>query len=137
MVGNRYSHRRHLLLALGLIAALLTGPTLCAGELDGRWRHGSWSDTNTGHEDALRARFREKDNGNYRVVFTGRFAKVIPFRFATTLEIVGHDGDQVIMAGESRVMGFGRFSYHAVGDGHHFNAQYSSRRWQGEFHLSR
>jgi hypothetical protein len=137
MVKNRYSHRSHLLLALGLIAALPTGPTLCAGELDGRWRHGSWSDANTGHEDALRARFREKDNGDYRVVFTGRFAKVIPFRFATTLEVVGHDGDQVIMAGESRVMGFGRFSYHAVGNGHHFNAQYHSRRWQGEFHLRR
>jgi hypothetical protein len=137
MLGNRSSHQSHFLLSLGVIAALLTGPTLCAGELDGRWRHGSWSDANTGHEDALRARFHEMGNGNYRVVFTGRFAKVIPFRFATTLDVVGHDGDQVIMAGESRVVGFGRFSYHAVGNGHHFNAQYSSRRWQGEFHLSR
>ena len=124
-----------LLLGLGL-AVLLTG-SAAAGELDGRWRHGSWTDTNTGHEDALRGRFREQSDGNYRVVFTGRFAKVIPFRFTTTLNVVGHNGDKVMMEGESRVAGFGRFSYHAVADGNHFNAQYDSRRWKGEFNLWR
>jgi hypothetical protein len=137
MLSTRHSKSFYTRLALGLIAALLSSSTLCAGELDGRWRHGFWTDINTGHEDALRARFREKEDGNYRAVFTGRFAKVIPFRFATTLNVVGHDGNQVIMAGESRVLGFGRFSYHAIGDGGHFNAQYSSRRWRGEFQLSR
>jgi hypothetical protein len=111
--------------------------TASAGELDGRWRNGFWTDTNTGHEDVLRGRFHQKADGNYRVVFTGRFAKVIPFRFATTLNVVGQDGDKVVMAGESRVMGFGRFSYNAVADGNHFNAQYDSRRWRGEFTLWR
>jgi hypothetical protein len=137
LVSKQYFHQSHPLVALGLIAVLLGGPTLCAAELEGRWRHGSWSDANTGHEGALQARFRENDDGNYRVVFTGRFAKMIPFRFATTLNVVGHDGDQVILAGESRLLGFGRFSYQAVGDGHHFHAQYRSRRWRGEFSLSR
>ena len=95
------------------------------------------TDNNSGHEDVLRARFREQADGNYRVVFTGRFAKIIPFRFATTLNVVGHNGDKVIMEGESRIMGFSRFSYHAVGDANQFNAQYESRRWRGEFNLSR
>lgn len=124
---------RHLL----VLAVVLGGSSVFAGELDGRWRNGFWTDTNTGHEDVLRARFRQKSDGNYRVVFTGRFAKVIPFRFATTLHVVGHDGDKVIMTGEPRVLGFGRFSYEAVADAHTFNAKYSSRRWRGEFNLWR
>ena len=123
--------------ALAMLALITSGSALSAGELDGKWQHGSWNDTNSGHEDVLRARFRQKDGGNYRVVFTGRFAKVVPFRFATTLNVVGHDGDKVIMAGESRVMGFGKFSYNAIADGNNFNSQYNSKRWHGEFNLQR
>ena len=128
-------NRLAFLFGIGLLLAL--GTSARAGVLDGRWRHGSWTDTNTGHQDVLRARFREKSDGNYRVVFTGRFAKVVPFRFATTLNVVGHNGDKVIMAGEPRIPGFGRFSYHAIADGNSFNAQYDSRRWKGEFNLWR
>ena len=62
---------------------------------------------------------------------------MIPFRFATTLNVVGHEGDKILLAGESRMMGFGKFSYNAVADGNQFNAQYNSKRWQGEFNLSR
>ena len=129
--------RYYVLLAVGLISALWIAPAALAGELDGRWRNGSWTDSNTGHEDVLRARFRAKSDGNYRVVFTGRFAKVVPFRFATTLNVVGRDGDKVIMAGEPRIMGIVKFSYQAVADGNNFNAQYSSKRWSGEFNLWR
>jgi hypothetical protein len=120
-----------------VMGALAWATSAHAGELNGRWRNGFWTDTNTGHEDRLRARFCQRDDGNYRVVFTGTFARVIPFRFATTLNVVGQDGDKVIMAGESRVMGFGRFSYNATADANNFNAQYDSRRWRGEFTLWR
>ena len=34
-----------------------------AGPLDGRWRNGSWTDDNTGHEGPLRARFHETRDG--------------------------------------------------------------------------
>jgi hypothetical protein len=34
-------------------------------------------------------------------------------------------------------MGFYKFKYDAVADEHQFNAQYTSRRWTGEFNLSR
>ena len=112
-------------------------PSATAGILDGRWRQGNWTDDNTGHEGPLRGHFRERGDGNYRVVFTGRFARVVPFRFATTLNVVGRDGDEVYLAGESRVLGFGRFAYDAVANGHNFNSHYSSRRWTGQFNLSR
>lgn len=129
-------HFRPMMILIGLVS-LIFASSAFGGELDGRWRRGFWTDANTGHEDALRGRFRQQSDGNYRVVFTGRFAKIVPFRFATTLNVVGHDGDKVIMSGESRLMGFGRFSYDAVADGNSFQAQYSSRRWRGEFHLWR
>jgi len=114
----------------------LSNPVI-AGAVDGRWRNGSWTDDNTGHEGPLHARFREQADGNYRVVFTGRFAKVVPFRFATTLNVVGQDGDSVVMEGQARLMGFYRFNYQAVADAHTFQSQYSSRRWTGSFNLSR
>jgi len=120
----------------GLFVAISI-PAASAGELDGRWRNGSWTDDNTGHQGPLRARFHEQQDGNYRVVFSGRFALVVPFRFATTMNVVRRDGDKVILAGESRVLGFGRFSYQAVADGCNFNSQYCSRRWSGQFNLSR
>jgi hypothetical protein len=137
MKAIHFRNRLSILLSFGFFLAVFGSATANAGELDGKWRHGSWSDTKTGHEDVLRGNFRERSDGNYRVVFTGRFAKVIPFRFATTLHVVGHDGDKVILAGEPRVLGFGGFSYHAVADGHNFDAQYHSKRWSGEFNLSR
>ncbi|MBI2807120.1 MAG: hypothetical protein HYX68_19235 [Planctomycetes bacterium] len=122
---------------LSIVAVFLGAGLATAGELDGRWRNGSWVDNNSGHTGPLRGRFRETPGGDYRVVFSGRFRKVIPFVFPTTLKVVGRDGDKVIMAGESRVGLFGRFTYSAVADGNHFDAQYSSRRWAGEFHLTR
>src|SRR5688572_7646759 len=115
---------------------LLTDASHGADLAGGGWR-GSWVDNNSGHEGPLRARFRATTDGRYRVVFTGRFYKVVPFRFATTLNVVEQDCDRIVFAGESRIMGFSRFSYHAVADSHHFNAQYHSRRWTGEFNLSR
>ncbi len=129
--------RTQLLRAFAIITLLGIAGSAWAGELDGRWPCGKWIDTNTGHEGPLKARFCQLDDCHYRVVFTGKFAKVIPFRFATTLNVVGKDGDKVVMAGETRLMGFYKFRYDAVADEHQFNAQYSSRRWTGEFNLSR
>ncbi|MBM3992785.1 MAG: hypothetical protein FJ303_01305 [Planctomycetes bacterium] len=121
----------------GLLVWLALGASASAGELEGRWRNGYWTDVNTGHKDNLRGRFRQTSDGNYRVVFTGKFAVIIPFRFATTLNVVGRDGDKVLMQGESRLPGFGRFTYNATADSNNFTAQYDSRRWRGEFRLWR
>jgi hypothetical protein len=122
---------------LALLAAVAVTTTISARELDGGGWRGRWIDNNSGHEDALRARFRPTRDGNYRVVFSGKFAKVIPFVFATKLNVVERNDGQVILAGTSRIMGISKFIYNAVADEHNFNAQYSSRRWAGEFNLSR
>lgn len=122
---------------VGSLILLPLAQSAVAGELNGRWSNGNWTDDNTGHQGPLRARFHERSDGNYRVVFSGRFAKIVPFRFATTLNVVGRDGGNVIFAGESRVLGFGRFTYDAVADENTFTSNYSSRRWRGQFNLSR
>lgn len=123
------------ILVIALVFA--SAGAISAGELDGRWPSGRWTDTNTGHDGPLKARFRQVDDCHYRVVFTGKFRKVAPFRFATTLNVVGQDGDKVFFEGESRLMGFFKFSYSAVADEHQFHADYQSRRWTGNFELSR
>jgi hypothetical protein len=125
-----------MILMLG-VGASFACSAASAGELDGRWPCGRWTDDNTGHEGPLRGRFRQIDDCHYRVVFTGKFAKVVPFLFVTKMNIVGREGDKVFLAGESRLPGMGKFTYNAVADEHNFNSQYSSRRWSGEFTLSR
>ncbi len=121
----------------GFLTIFLDGSTARGSELEGRGWRGTWVDNNAGHDGALRARFRPTRDGNYRAVFSGTYYKVIPFVFATKLNVVERDGGRVTLAGESRVMGFGRFTYNAVADEHHFNSQYQSGRWVGEFNLRR
>src|SRR5437773_6435671 len=92
------------------VGAAFTCSTAFAGELDGRWPCGKWTDDNTGHEGPLRGRFQQIDDCHYRAVFTGKFAKVVPFVFMTKLNVVGREGDKVILAGESRLPGMGKFT---------------------------
>ena len=122
---------------IGLGGVLLAISTAHADGPEGRWPNGSWFDNKSGHQGPLRGDLQPTNEGNYRAVFTGRFAKIVPFRFATTLSVVGQEGDKTYFAGESKLPLFGRFTYSGVADEHHFNMQYSSRRWQGDFNLDR
>ncbi len=123
-------------LAIALLLMITT--TALAGEpnLSGRWR-GRWSSESTGHSGPLNARFRQTACDEYRVVFTGRFLKIVPFRYAETLHVTGSDGTVVYLAGSSRLLGFGTFSFDAAATGNAFNATFSSRRDRGQFNLSR
>ena len=58
---------------LGVCVMALAGATSAsAGELDGRWRNGFWTDTDKGHEDALRGRFRQVTHVNVDMLLTSR-----------------------------------------------------------------
>ena len=104
--------------------------------MTGCWR-GTWDDCNSGHRGPLRATFSSCDDRHYRAVFVGRFFKVIPFRFTTVLEVIGHEDDKLLLAGESRLGLFGTFRYSAQATATDFTAQYSSRRYEGQFLLHR
>lgn len=131
---------RHLFAAL-LAIALAIGSTaagrLDAADLSGCWA-GSWQSCTTGHKGPLRAEFTRCGADAYRVTFSGRFFKIIPFTYTVTLDVVSEDADGVVLAGRSYLgRMFGTFSYRATADDCRFTADYSSKKDSGVFRLTR
>lgn len=123
------------LAALAVLALAAAAPAQ-EPDLSGRWA-GRWESGTTGHAGPLRGRFARTGPDRYRVVFTGRFWGVVPFRYAQTLTVVGHQGDAVLLAGSSRVPGFGTFEYRAAATTAAFDATFRSRSDAGTFTLRR
>ncbi len=117
------------------LAASFTAPA-DAHDLSGRW-DGHWASHTTPHHGTLHGKFRRVDAGQYRVVFTGTFFRVIPFRYAVNMNIVCEGPGRVDLAGSSKLLGFGEFRYQATVAGDSFVASYQAKRDQGEFVLSR
>ena len=107
-----------------------------AQDLTGFWR-GTWSDSKSGHTGKLNGRFEACGPDAYRVVFTGTFFKVIPFRFTTTLNVVGQEGDKILFAGTSQLPFFGAFTYSGWATCNRFEMDYCSKRYEGKFELCR
>lgn len=108
-----------------------------AGDLTGNWS-GYWEDCLSGHSGPLRGTFCKCDDNHYRVTFSGRFFKVVPFRYTVVLTVVGQEGDKVLLAGQSDLGPlFGTFTYRAEATDTHFVSDYCSRRYQGKFVLDR
>lgn len=107
-------------------------------DLSGDWC-GSWVSCVNGHKGPMRARFCRLCNGNYEVTFTGRFCKLIPFRYKTTLNVTGYSDGVVYMSG-SQYLGpiFGTFTYNAWANDCQFVSGYNAgSKDQGQFTLSK
>lgn len=107
-------------------------------DLTGEWC-GSWQSCVNGHKGPMRASFCRLCNGNYQVTFTGRFCKLIPFRYTTTLNVTGYTDGVVYLSG-SQNLGpiFGTFTYNAWANDRQFASGYSAgSKDQGQFNLSR
>lgn len=108
-----------------------------AVDLSGCWT-GSWTSCSTGHSGLLRARFTKCNESQYQVDFSGRFCKLLPFRYSVTLDVVEDCGDRVTLAGSSYLGRlFGTFGYTATADDSTFAAQYTSKKDNGRFDLRR
>lgn len=106
-------------------------------DLGGSWV-GSWKSCSTGHAGPLRATFTRCGDTQYHVKFSGRFLKVVPFRYTVMLEVVEDRGDSVVLAGSSYLGRlFGTFAYTATADGRSFVAEYTSAKDRGQFRLER
>lgn len=105
--------------------------------LSGSWS-GSWASHTTGHQGSLHASIRPTPHGNYTATFTGKFFKVIPFRYQMQLNVVSNDGHQMTLAG-SKKLGpvMGHYSYRATVTGNQLSATYSTKRDRGTFSLRR
>ncbi len=122
---------------MGLALVLATTATALCTDLTGCWS-GSWESCTSGHSGPLFATFTRCGETEYRVKFTGRFLKVIPFRYTVTLTVIEDRGDELILAGSSYLGRlFGTFAYRATATGGRFIADYSSKKDDGTFRLSR
>ncbi len=133
-------HGRHILLVVA-ITALANSHAVAAEaspdiDLSGRWT-GAWKDCGSGHHGPLHANFCRIDDCHYRVVFTGRFWGIFPFRFKADLNIAGQQGDRLILSGSQRVGFNGAFEYNATASNCEFSATFDSKRYHGVFELTR
>jgi hypothetical protein len=121
------------------VVVLVLGATQAAWghDLTGSWS-GDWRSCTSGHKGPLSAQFCRVSPCQYEVRFKGRFFKVIPFRYAVTLDVVEETAEKVILAG-SQNLGriFGTFTYSATVTGDCFEATYTSCKDQGIFRLTR
>ncbi len=131
-------------LALGIVAlvGLANGSTVYAQEimppsLTGSWT-GGWNSQTTGHQGPLRASIRPTGDGHYSATFTGKFFKVIPFRYQMNLQVVGAS-DGVLQLAGSKKLGplMGYYSYNATVSGNSFSASYRTKRDSGTFFMHR
>lgn len=106
-------------------------------DLSGDWC-GSWLSCSNGHKGPMKASFCRLCNGNYRVTFVGKFCKVIPFRYTTTLNVTGYKDGLVYLSG-SHYLGpvLGTFTYNAWASDRQFASGYGSKLDQGQFCLAR
>ncbi len=115
---------------------LLAAPPAPATDLTGNWS-GQWQDTKSGHSGPLRATFCKCDEDHYRVTFSGRFFKVVPFRYTVVLTVTGTVDDRVLLTGEQNLPLSGSFTYTAEATATDFTAHFCARRYRGEFLLHR
>lgn len=134
-LGRRCDRLRLALVGLALVLPATT--TALATDLTGCWT-GSWESCTSGHSGPLNATFTRCGETEYRVKFSGRFLKVIPFRYTVTLAVVEDRGDEVVLAGSSYLGRlFGTFSYHATATEGRFTADYTSKKDDGTFRMTR
>ena len=124
------------LLSLVALCALPSVSFAQDPNLSGKWS-GYWvSDTN-GHTGPLHAKFKPHGPDAYKVTYRGRFAVVIPFRYTTTMDVVGRGDGFVVLSAEKPLGPFGTFRTTATATDTNFDATFSSRRDNGRFVLRR
>jgi hypothetical protein len=110
---------------------------VAAADLSGSWS-GHWRSDSSGHQGPLQAEFRAINATQYRVDFSGRFFKILPFRYSVTLNVVRDDSQTIRLSGRSYLGRlFGTFHYRAHATTAQFTANYSSRNDCGQFVLCR
>lgn len=121
----------------GVFLLFIASATISFGaDLSGHWT-GYWRSDSTGHRGPLRCTFTKLNDSQYRATFSGRFFKVIPFRYSVVLDAID-SGDVVTLSG-AQPLGrrLGTFYYSAEATDCDFSASYSSCKDSGVFVLCR
>lgn len=124
-------------LILALLIGLCSPGSAAPPELAGRWS-GYWISDTDGHNGPLHATFKPLDSQTYRVRFSGRFAKVIPFTYSTKLHVDGATDDTVLLSANQNLGPLlGKFQTSAMATATSFDAHFNSRKDAGRFVLNR
>jgi hypothetical protein len=122
-------------LGLVLLFGLMTGVGH-GQDLSGQWS-GRWNSSANGHSGKIEATFCQTSHSQVEARFRGTFAKVIPFRYRTKLNVVAQQPGLTVMAGSRRLPLGGEFNYHITMTDSCFNGSFSSRRNSGTFVMQR
>lgn len=105
-----------------------------AASPSGKWR-GHWSSQATGHSGVLRARIRQVDANTYRALFSGRFAKIVPFIYPAKLQRIPGTWNQY--QSRTRLPLLGEYRMTATVGENQFHARFQGRRDGGVFQMQR
>lgn len=128
--------RRLSRLSLVILLSALATDQVQAVDLSGQWR-GYWVSNSTGHRGPLRCTLTRLDGSTYRASFSGRFFKIIPFRYSIELNAIDL-GDHVQLSGSHHLgRRHGTFYYSANATCDEFIANFESCKDSGQFVLTR
>lgn len=127
--------------ALLLFACLsFAMPGVRAGELSnltGNWS-GNWSSEISNHKGPLKAKFKVLGEDKVEAKFTGRFFKLIPFKFTVTLDVVSQkDGTTKLQGKHDLGRTLGVYHYDVNYEGDSFIAKYHTDKDKGVFEVSK
>lgn len=122
-----------------VLTALLAFSTTSSAQppdLSGRWS-GYWVSDKNGHAGPLHGRFRQVDDAIYRVAYHGRFWRIFPFFYRTTMHVDGASAGVAMLSGSQRLGPLGTFTTTALASETHFNAIFAAPSDSGRFVMSR
>jgi hypothetical protein len=122
-------------LALG--ASTVLADSTCCIDVSGRWPCGSWRSYCTGHHGRLHGVLDRNCCGDYDARFTGTFAKIVPFLYRVTLNVVGCNDGIVYFRGSKRLPLLGTFCYDGYATCCNFQFVYTTKKDRGIFQMSR
>jgi hypothetical protein len=118
-------------------SGVLADTSNCCIDLSGRWTCGSWLSYCTGHHGRLRGVLQRNCCGDYDARFTGTFAKIVPFLYRVTLNVVDCRDGVVYFRGSKRLPMLGTFCYEGHATSCSFEFRYTTRKDRGVFRMSR
>ena len=106
-------------------------------DLQGTWT-GTWHSEINEHRGPLKARFTTKGEDKVEARFTGRFFKIVPFKFIVTLDVVSVTDGVIKLKGKQDLgRTLGTYHYDVTFKDGHFLANYHTDKDKGVFEVKR
>lgn len=119
------------------VVIMSEAPVVADIDLSGIWS-GQWCSQSTGHRGPMKAQFCRINSCQYEVKFSGRFCKLIPFRYKAILcATMGEDGCVQLRGSKNLGFLFGTFNFSGNASDSSFTARYWASSDCGTFTLSR